>query len=174
MVIGRFWLVLILLVFVGEGSSFAQEIATRPVKTIVILPAPESVSRRYLAVLEPKEVVELSFEVGGALGPVGVEIGQSVSKGEVLVSLDKDPLQYEVERAAASLSEARAANENAQANLERQQQLFERGTITKVALDASRPKQIRPMRVKHRQMLLLRQQIAICRCLNLRHLLTAP
>jgi RND family efflux transporter MFP subunit len=51
--------------------------------------------------------------------------------------LDKDPLQYEVERAAASLSEARAANENAQANLERQQQLFERGTITKVALDAS-------------------------------------
>jgi multidrug efflux pump subunit AcrA (membrane-fusion protein) len=65
MVIGRFWLVLILLVFVGEGSSFAQEIATRPVKTIVILPAPESVSRRYPAVLEPKEVVELSFEVGG-------------------------------------------------------------------------------------------------------------
>ena len=126
------------LAFIILGSiGWTQDVATRPVKTILVAPASESVVRRYPAILAPKEVVDLAFEIGGALGLVDVEIGQAVAEGAVLVSLNQEALVIAVTQAEASLQEAKAANANAQSNLDREAQLFERGTIAQAALDTA-------------------------------------
>lgn len=94
--------------------------------------------RRFPAVLEASEITTLSFEVGGKLEAIDLDVGQRVSKGDLLAQLDPVSLELQVQNAQSAVVEAEAAARNALDNAERQAQLFERGSVTKVVADDAR------------------------------------
>ncbi|AUQ75738.1 efflux RND transporter periplasmic adaptor subunit [Phaeobacter piscinae] len=107
----------------------------RGLKTHLIEEAKDSTLRRFPAVLEPTSLNTLSFEVAGKLEAVELEVGQRVQAGQKLLSLDTTSFQLQLDNAEAGIVAAQAARNNAADDFARQQDLFERGTITKVARD---------------------------------------
>ena len=69
----------------------------------------------------------LSFQVGGQVESVEVDIGNRVNKGQVLAVLDPEPFQLEVDAAQAELKKARDNVAKTKAEYERQKRIFEEG-----------------------------------------------
>jgi membrane fusion protein (multidrug efflux system) len=75
----------------------------------------------------PNEDVKVSALVGGRVNIVSVAEGDSVRRGQVIAELDRQPMDDQRRQAAAAVEQAKAQVENARLNLQRNQQLFERG-----------------------------------------------
>jgi membrane fusion protein, multidrug efflux system len=75
----------------------------------------------------PNEDVKVSALVPGRVIRVMVAEGDTVTQGQLLAELDRQPLQDQRRQAAAAVDQAKAQLENARLNLQRNQQLFERG-----------------------------------------------
>jgi membrane fusion protein, multidrug efflux system len=75
----------------------------------------------------PNEDVKVSALVAGRVNSVTVSEGDTVRQGQVIAQLDRQPLEDQRRQAAAAVEQAKAQVENARANLQRNQQLFERG-----------------------------------------------
>jgi membrane fusion protein (multidrug efflux system) len=75
----------------------------------------------------PNEDVKVSALVAGRVNAVTVAEGDTVTQGQVIAELDRQPLLDQRRQAAAAVEQARAQLENARLNLQRNQQLFERG-----------------------------------------------
>ena len=75
----------------------------------------------------PNEDVKVSALVAGRVNTLRVAEGDSVTQGQVLAELDRQPLEDQRRQAAAGVEQAKAQLENARLNLQRNQQLFERG-----------------------------------------------
>jgi RND family efflux transporter MFP subunit len=75
----------------------------------------------------PNEDVKVSALVPGRVNSVAVAEGDTVQQGQVVAELERQPLQDQRRQAAAGVEQARAQLENARLNLQRNQQLFERG-----------------------------------------------
>ncbi len=88
--------------------------------------ADELVVRGAIAAL-PNEDVKVSALVPGRVIAVMVGEGDSVTEGQVIAELDRRPLDDQRRQAAAAVDQAKAQVENARLNLQRTQQLFERG-----------------------------------------------
>ena len=73
------------------------------------------------------EDVKVSALVAGRVDSVTVAEGDSVQQGQVIAVLDRRPLDDQRRQSAAALDQARAQLENARLNLQRNQQLFDRG-----------------------------------------------
>ncbi len=58
--------------------------------------------------LNPDETVTVSSEVAGRVSRIFVDFGQPVRQGQVLVELDKQELQFQLDRAKANLAQAQA------------------------------------------------------------------
>jgi HlyD family secretion protein len=104
--------------------------------------------------IEPLTKVEVKSKASGLVKTVYIEYGQHVTLGQVMVELDKDQLQARVRELTAALESAQAATASAQAsvhrgevdarnpdlpflksNLDRSQQLFDRGVISRTDLE---------------------------------------
>ncbi len=109
--------------------------AVRGLKTVLIDKQENNSVRRYPSVLQPSESTSLSFQINGILGENNLDVGQRVTKDQVLVSLDKRALNLAVEAASAALDEARAAAKNARADLERKEKLRLDGAISQTEMD---------------------------------------
>jgi membrane fusion protein, multidrug efflux system len=72
----------------------------------------------------------LAFQVGGKISRRLVEVGEHVSRGQVLAELDPDDLKLQAESARAQHSAASADLELARAELERHRSLLERQLIS--------------------------------------------
>lgn len=108
----------------------------------------------------PLQSAALSSVASGNVLAVNAQIGEHVSRGELLVQIDDGPLQAQLRSSDASLESAqaklaqtragtagdqastnagllaaRAANQTAQQNLSRDQQLYKEGYVSKQALD---------------------------------------
>ena len=97
--------------------------------------AEEVTVRRYPGVLEPEEVNPLSFEVGGRLGRIELDVGERVMSDQLLAELEPEQFQTTIENRQAAVEEVKATLTQAEDDLERSEQLFETGTITKVRRD---------------------------------------
>lgn len=111
------------------------ETPVRGLKTHAVVASEPIVTRRFPAVLEPSEIVPLSFEISGTVGEIDLAVGQRVEAGAVLASLDRKTLEFQVTSAKAGVEQARSNARNAAETLQRQQALLERGTVTRVAVD---------------------------------------
>lgn len=120
----------------GEEPEPQSEII-RGLKTHVVTQTEVSMVRRFPSVLQPSDLTILSFEVPGALQQVELSIGQLVSEGEVLARLDPTSLEIELENARAVVAQSEAEHENASRTLDRQRTLFDRGSVTQVAVDTA-------------------------------------
>lgn len=86
--------------------------------------------RRFPGRINSAQVADLSFQVGGEITAVDVEIGDRVQQGAALARLDPVRLELRAREAKAALGEAEAELKRAQASLERTRELFADGFAT--------------------------------------------
>lgn len=94
--------------------------------------------------LVPQTRVGVMATLPGTLSRVSVEIGDRVRQGQVVASLDRREIDAQVDAAAAAVNVARAGIESAEAalanavlELERAQNLFEKGAVPRQRLDSA-------------------------------------
>lgn len=79
----------------------------------------------------------LSFEVGGQVDSVKVDIGDRVKKEQLLAVLDPEPYQLELDAVKAELVKARDNVAKTKAEYERQKRIFEQGAGAKRLVEVS-------------------------------------
>lgn len=79
--------------------------------------------RRFSGVVEAVDTSSISFEVPGNVREVKVDVGERVSKGQVLAVLDERTLGLNVEAAEAAVAAAEVELRDARTNLERLQRI---------------------------------------------------
>ncbi len=82
------------------------------------------------ATLRWAQRVELSTPVSGRIERVLVDVGSAVGKGDALLELDARPFEAVVDKAEADVAEARDALAEAEREVERAQELFERTVLS--------------------------------------------
>jgi len=76
----------------------------------------------------------LTIGVSGEVAEVLASQGENVQQGEVLVKLDATPFQAELNRATAKLAYAKENHQLQQEDLDRQNELFDEGSLSTVEL----------------------------------------
>jgi RND family efflux transporter MFP subunit len=118
------------------GRKPPDEDETKPADVPTITAETAKVTRRTLVdelvvrgivTAVPNEDVKVSALVAGRVNTVTVAEGDAVRQGQVIAQLDRQPLEDQRRQAAAAVEQARAQVENARLNLQRNQQLFDRG-----------------------------------------------
>jgi RND family efflux transporter MFP subunit len=99
----------------------------RSIKTITVSEQPTEKIRKFSGQVAAVDSSGLSFEVGGQVASVEVDIGDRVKKGQVLSVLDPEPYQLDVDAAEAELVKARENVTKTKAEYERQKRIFEQG-----------------------------------------------
>ena len=110
----------------------------RGLVTMLVHEVEDTTVRRYPGVLEPGEVNVLSFEVGGRLGRLALDVGQRVRQGELLAELDVEQFETRIENRIAAVEESEATLQRAEDDLARSQVLLDRGAGTVVTRDEDR------------------------------------
>jgi len=118
----------------GPKGAAEEEAKPAEVPTITAETAPvarktlvdEIVARGTITAI-PNEDVKVSALVAGRVNSLRVAEGDSVREGQVLAELDRQPLEDQRRQTLATVEQAKAQIENARLNLQRNQQLFDRG-----------------------------------------------
>ena len=101
--------------------------SVRPIKTITIKEQSAEQILKYSGLVAAVDSSDLSFEVGGQVESVFVDIGDQVENGQVLSVLDPEPYRLEVEAIRAELKKARDNVTKTQAQYERHKRIFDEG-----------------------------------------------
>ncbi|MEM6888559.1 MAG: efflux RND transporter periplasmic adaptor subunit [Pseudomonadota bacterium] len=118
-----------------EEDVTQAEPPVRGLITTLISESEEVTFRRYPGVLEPSEVNLLSFEVGGRVSRLELDVGERVVEGQLLAELEPEQFQTTIENRRASVEEAQATLSQSEADLARSEVLLTSGTITVVRRD---------------------------------------
>jgi len=109
----------------------------RTIKTITVSEQASEQIRKFAGVVAAVDSAGLSFQVGGQVESVEVDIGDRVKKNQVLAVLDPEPYQLEVDAVGAELVKARANVVNTKSEYDRQQRVYEQGAGAKSDLDSA-------------------------------------
>jgi len=109
----------------------------RAIKTITVREQATEQIRKFSGIVAAVDSSGLSFQVGGQVQDVKVDIGDYVKKGQALAVLDPEPYQLNVDAARAALVKARANVTNTKSEYERQKRVFAQGAGAKSDLDAA-------------------------------------
>jgi RND family efflux transporter MFP subunit len=99
----------------------------RSIKTMTVSEQPAETIRKFSGQVAAVDSSGLSFEVGGQVDSVEVDIGDRVKKGQVLAVLDPEPYELDVDAAQAELIKARENVTKTKAEYQRQKRIFEQG-----------------------------------------------
>ncbi len=99
----------------------------RAIKTITVKAQATEKILKFSGKVAAVDSSGLSFEVGGKVASVAVDIGNPVKKGQVLAVLDPEPYQLEMDSVTAELVKARDNVTKTKAEYERQKRIFEQG-----------------------------------------------
>lgn len=116
------------------GSAPAGH-AAGALATWTVAPEAGAALTRYDGTVEAVRQTVLSSQVAGAVVALPVKAGDRVTAGQVLVRLDARAAEQEAGAAAARVQAARAAQEAATSEVNRQRQLFQSQFISRAALD---------------------------------------
>jgi RND family efflux transporter MFP subunit len=114
----------------AAGDDGRAGLATAPV---TVLPTTETTS--YDGVVEAVRQTVLASQVAGSVVALDARAGDRIKAGQVLVRLDARAAEQQAGAAAAQVQAARATQEAATRELERQRQLFQKSYISQAALD---------------------------------------
>jgi RND family efflux transporter MFP subunit len=103
----------------------------RAIKTITVSEQPAEKIFKFSGQVAAVDSSGLSFQVGGQVELVKVDIGDRVKKGQVLAVLDPEPYQLEVDAIEAELVKARDNVTKTKAEYDRRKQIFEQGAGAK-------------------------------------------
>ncbi|UCD77921.1 MAG: efflux RND transporter periplasmic adaptor subunit, partial [Desulfobacterales bacterium] len=131
------WLLCILIALTAckEKTEIVEEI--RAIKTITVSEQATEQIRRFSGIVAAVDSSGLSFQVGGQVVSVEVDIGDRVKKDQVLAVLDEEPYQLDQNAAEAELVKAKANVVNTQSEYERQKRVYEQGAGAKSDLDTA-------------------------------------
>jgi len=124
----------ILLGACSNGEAPEASAPVRPVLSVVVEPVARSAGS-FVGTVEPRVTTAHAFRVGGTLVNRNVDVGDTVTAGQILASLESTTLALAVETAQASLASAQAQFANASASEERLQALLEQGNATPANLE---------------------------------------
>ena len=108
-----------------SGSDDAGTQQSIKVKTSVIQTSESNMSQAYSATIEEENGTALSFSVGGTIVKLLVNEGQSVSKGQLIATLDDTSLSNSYTSAKAGLNQAKDA-------YDRMKQLHDAGSLAEI------------------------------------------
>lgn len=129
------------LILTGCSTPEPDEPSTprvRTVQTQPVRPLAEVTARQFSGTLRAPLETNLSFRVPGQVTAVHVDVGSRVQAGDVIARLDAADYRLEVEAAAAAYRQARAAAENARAELRRIKALYADDNASLSAYDRAR------------------------------------
>lgn len=109
-----------------------------PVTTSSVVQKSMPVEISVIGSAEPVNTVAIRSQTTGQLTAVNFTEGEEVSKGQLLFSIDRRPLEAAVEQAKANLARDEAQAENAATISRRFQDLADRGIATRAELDTSK------------------------------------
>jgi RND family efflux transporter MFP subunit len=109
----------------------------RAIKTITIEEQAAEQIRKLSGIVAAVDSSGLSFEVGGKVEKVEVDIGDSVTKGQELAVLDPEPYQLDVNAIQAELKKARDKVAQTKSEYQRQKRIFEQGAGAKRHVEVS-------------------------------------
>ena len=133
-------MILLSAVVMLSGCSKEEQVIEeiRSIKTIIVQEMSSGQVRKFSGIVQAAESSALSFEVGGQVEQVLVDIGDQVKKEQVLAVLDKEPYELLMKSAEAELVRARANLTNKKADYEREEAIFKEGAGSKKRLDQAR------------------------------------
>jgi RND family efflux transporter MFP subunit len=99
----------------------------RAIKTITVSEQASGKLRDFSGVVEAADRSSISFEVAGNVQKVNVDVGDRITKGQVLATLDPEPYQLTVAEINAELVKARDNVTKTEAEYNRQKRIFEQG-----------------------------------------------
>jgi membrane fusion protein, multidrug efflux system len=117
-------------------------------------------------VVRPRHETQLAFRVGGKIKTRHVEVGQTVSKGDLLFELDPEDYRLQVENAEANLEVARAAVQRSGAEEKRLAELLAARATSPAEYEralADRDISVGQRQSSERQLELAKNQLAYCR-----------
>jgi membrane fusion protein, multidrug efflux system len=120
----------------GGGRAGGQ--GPVPVTTSSVMQKSMPVEISVIGSAEPVNTVAIRSQTTGQLTAVNFTEGEEVSKGQLLFSIDRRPLEAAVEQAKANLARDEAQAENAATISRRFQDLADRGIATRAELDTSK------------------------------------
>ncbi|MGY0219493.1 efflux RND transporter periplasmic adaptor subunit [Endozoicomonadaceae bacterium StTr2] len=107
-----------------------------PAVSVISVPLePVGEYREFVARTEASETVELRARVEGFIETRGFTEGANVEKDQLLFRIDQAPFKAALSQAKASLASAKAEAIRAKADLERGQELYPKGHMSKADLD---------------------------------------
>ncbi len=139
----RFFIKILFLAIIGCVLTACKEEVViieqiRSLKTITVSEMATKQIRKFSGIVKATDSSNLSFEVGGNIETVHVDIGDRVRKGQVLAVLDKEPYLLDVDAAQAELEAAKSRVENDKEAYNRQMRVFEQGAGSKSRLDKTK------------------------------------
>ena len=144
---------LIVIALVGAGlTAFALSLRSEEgPKVAVAEPTPLTVSvmsasmqsgfelqEKYTGIATASRESELGFTTGGRIDSFAADVGDRVSKGQVLATLDTRGLRAQLRASEASIEEARASEDIAETTQDRQEELLEKGHVSSQAVDEAK------------------------------------
>ena len=124
------YLILLLLALPAQAE-------VRPVVTEVVS-ADALQARSFTGVIEAEHQSALAFQTAGRVAQLNLSVGDRVTKGQVLATLDQVTLDEDVTAARATLSSAEAAARLAAASFARVTELNSRGVASAQVLESAR------------------------------------
>lgn len=95
----------------------------RAIKTISVVERVARINRNFPGTVEAVDKSSLSFEVSGNVKELGVEVGDTVKKGQDIAILDRHPFKLNVQAAEAEVKSAQVDLKHQKKNLERFQEV---------------------------------------------------
>lgn len=119
--------------FIGVSVQAAEPLALAPVQY-------REVEQTFSVdgVVEATRQSTVSAQISGRVKEIFFDVGDRVSKGQILLKIDEREAEQALAGSRAKLSEAQAALQNARLNYERSQELFKQKFISQAALDKAK------------------------------------
>lgn len=135
----RFILCLSVLFFIACSEKPADDKpVVRPIAWTQVSQHDYTQIRRLAGVVEPVETANLSFLASGKVDKVHVKLGQSVTAGQPLASLDQRSFNLNYQSAQAQLEQAEAAFVEAKNEFTRYAELVEKGVVSRSGFDTAK------------------------------------
>ena len=131
------WLLSLLIVLTACKEKAEIIEVVRPIKTMTVSDQAADQILKFSGLVAAVDSSDLSFQVGGQVETVKVDIGDRVEKGQVLAVLDLEPYQLEVDAVKAELVKARDQVAESKSQYERHKRIYEQGAGAKSYLDVA-------------------------------------
>ncbi|MDX9871395.1 MAG: efflux RND transporter periplasmic adaptor subunit [Clostridia bacterium] len=94
----------------------------------------------YTSVITAAEQADVSPDVTGRVSSLQVKVGQTVEKDQILFTIDSTDYELQARQAAAAVTQAGIASQDARTNYDRMQVLFDAGAVSQLEMDTAKEK----------------------------------